>query len=134
MDSNESNTNAFNLQGQMSDAFSARKNSVFGSLPEIKLSCKEPILSASKSRDGESLEGEGSDDVVTFRAMKGEESMFKRPMPKLKHSTHRPRKQFIHPNNKQSHIPDFKKNPQKWVKYSLASTSEVTGILVLKFF
>lgn len=127
MDSNQSSRNVFSLQGQMSDAFSARKDSVFGSLPEIKLTFKEPILSAPKLKDGDSLEGEGDDDVVTFKAMKGEESLFKRPMPKLRHSSHRPRKQFIQ-TNKQAHIPDFKKNPQKWVKYSLASTSEVTGI------
>ena len=129
----EADKTVFSLQGQMSDAFSARKNSVFGCLPEIKLTFNEPFISAPKSRDGDSLEGEGSDDVVTFKAMKGQESMFKKPMPKLRNPTHRPRKQFIHPS-KQSHIPDFKKNPQKWVKYSLASTSEVTGIKVYIFF
>ena len=123
MEYNQSKT-PFSLQG-ISDAFTERKNSVFGNLPEIKLKTQEPILSAPSSRDRVDLEGEGSDDVICF---KGEESMFKRPMPKLKRPSHGPRKQFIRPS-RHSQVPDFKKNPQKWVKYNLASTSEVTGTI-----
>ena len=54
---------------------------------------------------------------------KGEESIFKRPMPKLKRPSHRPRKQSL-PLKKMP--ADHGRNPQKWIKYSLASTSEMT--------
>jgi hypothetical protein len=110
---------SFTLQCQ-NEEFSARRESVFGNLPVVELSHTEiPILSSTAC---EVIEEENSrnDDVTIY---KGEESMFKRPMPKLKKSSYAPRRQH-HLNR--TNTPDHKKNPHKWVKYNLATTSDVT--------
>jgi len=110
-------SNGFSLNVK-DDAFSARQASVFGSLPVIELSSSKEESSSSTQAET----GEESEDVMPF---KGEESIFKRPMPKLKKSSHRPRRQF-YPYNNKTKVPDYKKNPEKWIKYSLESTSDMT--------
>lgn len=112
---------SFSLHCQ-TEAFSARRESIFGNLPVVELAAKEVYPAPSPAVVNSLTEEEVSlnDDVTSY---KGEESMFKRPMPKLKKSSHAPRKcQYINRTN----TPDHKKNPHKWVKYNLATTSDVT--------
>lgn len=111
---------SFTLQCQ-NEEFSARRESIFGNLPVVELSNTEiPALSSSTSDIVIEEENSRNDDVTIY---KGEEGMFKRPMPKLKKSSYAPRRQ--HHLNK-TDTPDHKKNPHKWVKYNLATTSDVT--------
>ena len=100
------------------EAFSARRESIFGNLPVVELTHKEVASSVNDIVTEEEVSR--NDDVTIY---KGEESMFKRPMPKLKKSSYPPRR---HPHQNRFHTPDHKKNPHKWVKYSLATTSDVT--------
>ncbi|XP_057367598.1 U5 small nuclear ribonucleoprotein TSSC4-like [Daphnia carinata] len=112
---------SFSLQCQ-TEAFSARRESIFGNLPVVELAQKEVYALPSSAACNSLTEEEASinDDVTSY---KGEESMFKRPMPKLKKSSHAPRRyQYLNKTN----TPDHKRNPHKWVKYSLATTSDVT--------
>lgn len=109
-------SNGFSLNVK-DDAFSARQASIFGSLPVVKLNSSEEATFITPPEAEEENE-----DVMPF---KGEESIFKRPMPKLKRPTHRPRKHF-YPYHNKTRVPDHKKNPEKWIKYSLASTSDMT--------
>lgn len=111
---------SFALQGQ-DEAFSARRDSIFGNLPVLELTHKEVLPKSSSIKDVTVEEDlEKSDDTSSY---KGEESMFKRPMPKLRRSSHVPRK-FQKVNKIQT--PDHKQNPHKWIKYNLSATSEVT--------
>lgn len=111
---------SFTLQCQ-NEEFSARRESIFGNLPIVELAHKEiPALSSSTCDIVIDEENSKNDDVTIY---KGEESMFKRPMPKLKKSSYPPRRQH-HLNR--TNTPDHKKNPHKWVKYNLAATSDVT--------
>jgi len=100
-------------------AFSARQASIFGSLPVVKLNSLEEDSTSLRPDETE----EENEDVMPF---KGEESIFKRPMPKLKRPSHKPRKNY-HPNSNRMKVPDHKKNPEKWIRYSLESTSDVTN-------
>ncbi|KZS07081.1 Uncharacterized protein APZ42_029265 [Daphnia magna] len=112
---------SFTLQCQ-TEAFSARRESIFGNLPVVELAQKEVYSLPSSAVCNSLTEEEASvnDDVTSY---KGEESMFKRPMPKLKKSSHAPRRcQYLN----KTITPDHKRNPHKWVKYSLATTSDVT--------
>jgi len=102
-------------------AFTARQVSIFGNLPVVELTSKKDESHTSSIPPD--VETEEENEEVIVASYKGEESIFKRPMPKLKRPSHRPRKQS-YPNRMV--VPDHKKNPQKWVKYSLASTSDVT--------
>lgn len=104
------------------EAFSARRESIFGSLPVVELAHKELPSIPTNSTFDITIEEESSrnEDVTIY---KGEESMFKRPMPKLKKPSHPPRRNL---NTNKMHTPDHKKNPHKWVKYNLSSTTEVT--------
>ena len=60
---------------------------------------------------------------------KGKESIFKKPMPKLRKPSFKyPRTCHLNRlHKKPSSTPAYKKNPDKWVKYSLKSTSDVTN-------
>lgn len=114
--------NGFKLQNQ-TDAFSARRESIFGNIPVAKLTHKELISFSGNTEDHDAEEETSRNEDVTL--YKGEESMFKRPMPKLRKSSHPPPRRQLKQANK-FRVPDHKKNPHKWVKYNLATTAEVT--------
>lgn len=103
------------------EAFTARRESIFGNLPVVELSHKElPSIPSSVFDTVNDEENSRNDDVTIY---KGEESMFKRPMPKLRKPSYQPRRNM---NSNKTHTPDHKKNPHRWVKYNLSSTTEVT--------
>lgn len=107
----------FSLKGH-DEAFSVRRESIFGSLPVVVLKHNETLsLEASVTIEEDR---DTSDDTSVY---KGEESMFKRPMPKLRTSSYLPRK-FC--KVKRIATPDHKQNPHKWVRYNLSTTSEIT--------
>ncbi len=112
-------SDGFALQCQ-DEAFTARRESIFGNLPVVEFAHKEVASSSTMNETLMEEEVSRNEDVTIY---KGEESMFKRPMPKLKKSSYVPRR---HPNQNRFHTPDHKKNPHKWVKYNLAATSDVT--------
>jgi len=122
MEESDSQPAAFTLKGE-DDAFSARRDSVFASLPTVQLNTStRDTESATSSSVSDRHEGEQEGETVSVAAFKGEESMFKRPMPKLKRPSHPPRK---HSYPARTPEPDHKRNPQKWTKYSLADTPDM---------
>ena len=117
----DSSSSSFSLKGQ-DEAFSTRRDSIFGNLPVVQLETSRTIFSESQATTTSTNEEDESSDISSY---KGEESMFKQPMPKLKKPSYKPRTQSF-PMRSKHRVPDHKKNPQKWTKYSLASTSDIT--------
>lgn len=100
-----SNTNnSFNLKATNAD-FAQRQKNVFDQLKVLENNRKNTTNSNSMEIDDEVNTNRRNQRSIT-KHFRGKESIFKKP-------------QNIAPKNFINRIPDFKKNPHKWTRYSL---------------
>ncbi|XP_018330983.1 protein TSSC4 [Agrilus planipennis] len=106
------NANGFNVSSA-NESFNNRQKNIFSQLDLIEKESKNLLQNAIELMDtndkiDQNLVNEDFNYIAKPRHFRGKESIFKKP-----HSPFNQRLQF-------SKIPDFKKNPHKWTKYTLS--------------